>query len=128
MTSEVQNAIEEIRRTFEGHDVRVEPDGQGGAHIVVDALVIGDQYIPTVSWFGFTIPFQYPRADVYPHFIDSTVRRSSGQPLGPGFSGPTTWKSATPAIQVSRRSNHWDPANDTAAAKLLKVLEWVQKQ
>ena len=128
MTTEVQTAIDEIRQTFEGHEVRVEADGQGGAHVTVHALAIGNQYTPSTSWFGFTIPFQYPRADVYPHFIDPTICRTNGQALGQGFSGPTTWRNAISAIQLSRRSNQWDPANDTAAGKLLKVLEWVRKQ
>jgi hypothetical protein len=30
--------------------------------------------------------------------------------------------------QISRRSNRWDPAVDTAAAKLAKVLQWLSER
>jgi hypothetical protein len=29
---------------------------------------------------------------------------------------------------VSRRSNRWNAANDTAALKLAKVIEWLRSQ
>ncbi|MCZ7579107.1 MAG: hypothetical protein M5U18_19520 [Dehalococcoidia bacterium] len=31
-----------------------------------------------------------------------------------------------PAIQISRRNNKLDPATDTAALKVAKVLEWLR--
>ena len=55
------------------------------------------------------------------------VRRADGKQHGKGFSGPLVWQGRL-ALQVSRRSNRWSPALDTAAAKLLKVLEWVRSQ
>jgi hypothetical protein len=128
MTPEVEAAIEEIKQTFVGHTVHVEPEAQGGAIVVVDDLAIGERYRPSISWFGFTIPFQYPRADVYPHFVTPDLQRVDGRGLGQGFSGPTSWNNNKSAIQISRRSNRWDPSLDTAAGKLLKVLEWVRNQ
>lgn len=127
MTPEVEAAVEGVRQTFPGHRLEVEPEVQGGAYVVVHELPLGGRYAPETSWFGFLITFQYPRADVYPHFIDGGVRRADGRPHGPGFSGPNPWR-GRPALQVSRRSNRWDPALDTAAVKLLKVLEWVRAQ
>lgn len=129
MTPEVEQAIEEIRTAFAGHRVDVTPEPQGGAYVVVNDLAIGDRYSPPATWVGFLITFQYPNADVYPHFIDAGVRRGDGRAHGGGFSGPTAWPGrAGRVIQVSRRSNRWSPAFDTAATKLAKVLEWIKSQ
>jgi len=129
MTPEVKQSIEEIRVAFEGHRIDVAPEPQGGAYVVVNDLKIGSRYDPQVTWFGFLITFQYPNADVYPHFIDGGVKRADGNHHGAGFSGPTTWPGrAGQVLQLSRRSNRWNPAFDNAAAKLAKVLEWVRTQ
>jgi hypothetical protein len=127
MTPEVEQAIAEIRTSFEGHRVDVESEPQGGAYVIVHDLPVGDRYVPATTWFGFLITFQYPRSDVYPHFVDSQLRRVDGRAHGAGFSGPTQWN-GRPAIQISRRSNRLNPAVDTAATKLAKVIEWVKSQ
>jgi hypothetical protein len=127
MTPEVEQAIAQIRTTFDGHRVQFEPEPQGGAYVVVDDLFLGDQYVPTTSWLGFLITFQYPRADVYPHFVDPQLRRADGRAHGAGFSGPLSWQGRL-ALQISRRSNRLNPAIDTAATKLAKVIEWVKSQ
>jgi hypothetical protein len=126
MTPEVEQAIAQIKQAFAGHPVDVEPEPQGGAYVIVHNLLIGEQYIPTTSWVGFLIGFQYPYADVYPHFIDGSLRRADGQAYGVGFSH-VSWQGRQ-AIQLSRRSNRLNPAVDTAATKLTKVLAWVRSQ
>jgi hypothetical protein len=127
MTPEVAAAVEEIRRTFPDHQVEVREEAQGGAYVVLHGVPLGDRYDPKVSWVGFLITFQYPHADVYPHFVAGKLSRIDKAPLGAGFSGPTEWQGLT-AVQVSRRSNRWNAAVDTAAGKLLKVLEWVRSR
>jgi hypothetical protein len=127
MTPEVEVAVDELRRTFSAHRLEVIPEVQGGAYVFVHEVGLGERYVPAVSWFGFLIAYQYPHADVYPHFISSAVRRVESKPLGPGFSGPLLWQDRD-AIQVSRRSSRWNPAVDTATGKLLKVIEWVNSQ
>lgn len=127
MTPEVEQAIAEIKQTFPGHPIDIEPEAQGGAYIIIHNLLIGEKYIPSVSWFGFLIGFQYPHADVYPHFIDGSLQRADGQRLGAGFSGSMTWRNQK-AIQVSRRSLRLNPGIDTAATKLTKVLSWLKSQ
>ena len=127
MTPEVEQAIAEIKRIFAGHPVDIEPEPQGGAYVVVHNLLIGEQYIPTTSWIGFLIGFQYPHADVYPHFIDGSLRRVDGQAYGVGFSAPLVWQGRQ-AIQLSRRSNRLNPVVDTAVTKLTKVLAWIRSQ
>jgi hypothetical protein len=124
LTPEVSLAVDQLRESFPASRIDVEPDGEGGARVKVCDIDLGGKYTPQTSWCAFVIPFQYPRADVYPHFIDSSVKRADGQPFGPGIQ-MTTWANIS-AIQVSRRSNHWDPSIDTAALKLAKVLEWLR--
>jgi hypothetical protein len=127
MTPEIAAAVEEIKRLFAGHQVDVYSEEQGGAHIVVHDLFIGDQYAPSSNWVGFSINFQYPYSDVYPHFIDAGVKRVDGANFGGGISGPTEWQNRK-VLQISRRSNHLDPTTDTAAIKLAKVVDWLGKQ
>lgn len=127
MTPEVEQAIKDIQLIFDGHRIDVEPESQGGAYLRVHDLLLGDRYVPAKTWVGFLITFQYPRADVYPHFIDSQVRRADGRAHGAGFSGPIQWRDHS-ALQISRRSNRLNPSVDTAATKLAKVLEWIRMQ
>ncbi len=117
-------AIEEIRCTFEGCDVEVDADGSGGAVVVVRGVPMGGPYVQDEVWFGFHITFQYPYADVYPHFTNPDLARSDGGDLGSGF-GTASFRGRQ-AIQISRRSNRLNPDTDTAALKLLKVVKWMK--
>src|SRR5436853_599957 len=113
MTPEITAAIEEFRLHFPGHPVEVVPEPQGGAYVTVANLDIGRGFRPTMSWCGFLMTFQYPRADVYPHFMDPAVVRADGSSLPSGLGGPVDWQGQK-AVQISRRSNRWDPTCDTA--------------
>ena len=126
VTEAVARAIEEIRMTFSEHRVDSVEDGQGGARVTVHDVDYGQQYRPARSWIGFAITFQYDASDCYPHLVDGGLARVDGQPLGAGF-GSSTWNGAQ-ATQVSRRSNGWRPGVDTAAGKLIKVLEWIRSR
>jgi hypothetical protein len=127
VTTEVEEAIAEVRAQFPGHKVDISPEDQGGAYVVVHDLDIGKSYQPSTTWVGFLISYLYPQPDVYPHFIDVQVKRVDGNPLGDSFSGPTTWPGREGQVsQVSRRSKPWNPATDTAATKLAKVLDWIR--
>jgi hypothetical protein len=127
MTPEVQAAIKEIQEAYPGHRVEIGEEPQGGANVIVHDLPIGDVFTPNTTWVGFLITFQYPRADVYPHFIDPAVRRTDGRALdGPFQVSQNFW--GRPATQVSRRSNRWTAAEDTATFKLAKVLDWIRNQ
>jgi hypothetical protein len=124
LKEEVAEAIAEIEATFPDSKVDVREEDQGGAFVVVDPVDPGGAYEQCETWIGFQITFQYPFADVYPHFVRGDLRRTDGAGLVEGMS-PAQWEQRA-AIQVSRRSNHLDPASDTAAIKLLKVLEWLR--
>ena len=124
MLPAVAQAIEEICSTFEGCSVEAEEDGSGGAFVVVTGIQLGHPYAQTEVWVGFQITFQYPYADVYPHFTNAELARLNGDGLGAGF-GLGSFR-GRPAMQISRRSNRLNPQTDTAALKLLKVVRWMK--
>ena len=124
MLPTVAQAIEEIRCTFEGCGVEAEADGSGGAFVVVTGIRLGCPYAQEAVWIGFQITFQYPYADVYPHFTNPELARLNGGGLGEGF-GLGSFR-AQRAMQISRRSNRLNPQKDTAALKLLKVVGWMK--
>ncbi|MGE2721220.1 hypothetical protein [Mycolicibacterium celeriflavum] len=122
MTPEVVDAIAEIREAFPGATVDVREDGDG-VSVIVDPVNPGPPYVQRATWVGFRITFQYPYADVYPHFVRGDLARVDGAALGEGLT-VTTFENRH-AVQVSRRSNRLNPAADTAVLKLTKVLHWL---
>lgn len=123
MTPEVEHAIAELRETWPESAVTVRPDEEGGAYVIVERVLLGSPYAQEDSWVGFRIGFQYPYADVYPHFVRGDLSRADGKALGEAMT-VTTFE-GRPAIQVSRRTNRHEPALQTAAIKLHKVLKWI---
>lgn len=124
LTPAVEKAIGEIRSSFSDCEVAIDEDGSGGVYVKVEPIPLGRPYAQDTIWIAFQITYQYPYADVYPHFTCSDLRRADGRSLGEGL-GQATYR-GTPAIQISRRSNRLNPATDTAALKLLKVLQWLR--
>ncbi|MBI5818282.1 MAG: hypothetical protein HZA88_04780 [Verrucomicrobia bacterium] len=131
MKLEVQQAIEEIRNAFPGVMLEVEPDPEGGAFVKAHDFHLGHQYEQERSWSAFRITFQYPFADIYPHFFLPNLRRKDGKSLGEAFHLNKQWQhpgSVEPATMVSRKSNRRNPATETAALKLAKVLDWIRSR
>ncbi len=124
MNDAVKRAVDDIRAEFPHNQVASVDDADGGAWITIEDVQVGDIYTPTTSWIGFRITFQYPYADVYPHFIRSDLRRKDDRPLGDGITSGHSYLGRS-ALQVSRRSNRLNPQTDTALLKLLKVLQWL---
>jgi hypothetical protein len=126
MKTEVSAAIEGLKRQFEGASFTVREDGQGGAYVTFEPVLLGSRYAPESSWLGFQIPAQYPYADVYPVFMGGDVRRVDGV----GFVAPVTTGhhfEGRPAIQISRRSAAAQNGSQTVTAKILKVLDFLEK-
>ncbi len=123
MTPEVANAIAEIHKALPDRPLVVREDGEGGAYVIIDSVLLGPPYVQETTWVGFHITFQYPYSDVYPHFVRGDLSRLDGRPLGEATS-PTTYEQR-PAIQLSRRSTKRNPEVDTALVKLNKVLHWL---
>jgi hypothetical protein len=122
MTPEVAGAIDEIRAAFPDATVGAREDGDG-VIVIVDPVDPGPPYVQRATWIGFRITFQYPYADVYPHFLRGDLARVDGAALGEGITA-TRFEDQS-AVQVSRRSNRLNPATDTAVLKLIKVLHWL---
>lgn len=124
----VAQAIERIRLAFPESRVGAREDGQGGAYVIVEPIDLCSLYEPSESWIGFRVTFQYPYADVYPHYVRGDLARADGKPVvGQGIQAGQTFE-GRPACQVSRRSNRLNPQTDSALLKLEKVLAWLRSR
>ena len=126
MTPEVEQAVEELRARFPDTEVDVVGTGDGGAIVTIARVDPGPAYVQRETWMRFAISFQYPYADIYPLFVRPDLGRVDGQPHGQGIS--LAEFNGEKALQLSRRSNRLNPAIDTAALKVTKVLEWLWTQ
>lgn len=123
--SVVEPAVAAVRDQFAGHAVDTVSDGAGGVFVTVDDIDLGPSYTPNVTWLGFHINSAYPHSDVYPHYI-GRVTRVDNQAHGVAVQ-QVDWR-GRPALQLSRRSNRWNSATDTAALKAEKVMTWFRAQ
>ena len=126
MKPEVEQAVEELRCCFSDAEVMARATGDGGTVVTIDPIGLGPLYIPQQTWIKFAISFQYPYADVYPLFVRPDLARADGQPHGKGITHASF--EGESALQLSRRSNRLNPAIDTAALKVTKVIQWLQAQ
>ncbi len=123
----VAAAIEELKESFPGSEVAVEPDGAGGARISIQSVPLGGFYLSDETWIGAHIPVQIPYADVYPLFVRGDLARRDSRPLGEALASGHAFMGQS-AVQVSRRSNWRDPNIETPALKFLKVIEWLRSR
>ena len=124
MKPQVERAIRELRACFPDAEIVACGAEDGGALVTIDPIDLGPTYAPSETWIGFAIGFQYPRADVYPLFVRPDLVRADGQPHGKGttqakFRGHS-------ALQLSRSNNRLNPEVDTAALKVMKVIQWLR--
>ena len=125
MKQDVANAINELRRGFPDAAVWSEEDREGGAYVIVEDVDIGSRYAPTSTWLGGHLTALYPYADIYPLFMDASVRRADGVE----FAAPVTQGhdfAGRPAIQISRANNHTQNFPQTALAKFVKVIHFLE--
>lgn len=125
MKVEVSSAVAELRHQFPSAGLTAVEDGQGGAYVVIEPMDLGPRFAPSSTWFGFQIPAQYPYADIYPVFIGSDVSRIDKTPFAAPVTTGHTFQ-GRPAIQISRRSAAAQAGSQTATAKLLKVIDFLQ--
>lgn len=126
MKLDVANAIEELKRAFASSDVFSQEDGEGGAYVIVENVTIGCRYRPSSTWIGGHITALYPYADIYPLFIADNVCRADGVAFEPPVT-PGVQFLDRPALQVSRRNNHTQHYPQTAVAKFVKVLHFLEE-
>ena len=122
MLPEVASAVEELRVNFPDSPVTALDDGEGGAYVLIEDVPVPGGYTVDKTWIGFRVTYLYPNADVYPHFVRPDLTRLDGKQLA---LSPSTFN-GRPALQLSRRSNRWDPSHDTATLKLQKILAWME--
>lgn len=126
MKQDVSNAIEELKRGFPSSEVTCREDGSGGAYVVVEEVEIGERFRPSSTWLGGHIPALYPYADIYPLFMGDDVRRVDGV----AFEAPVTHGATfleRRALQISRRNNRTQHFPQTAVAKFVKVLHFIEE-
>jgi len=126
MKVEVSSGIEELKRQFNSASFAVREDGQGGAYVVIDPVLLGPKYRPETTWIGFHIPSQYPYADIYPVFIGGNIVRVDGAAFTPPVT-PGHQFEGRPAIQVSRRNSAAQGGLQKVGSKILKVLDFLEK-
>ena len=126
MNPEVAQAVEELRSCFSDAEVVARDTGNGGAIVTIDSVDLGPTYTPQQTWIKFTVGFQYPYSDVYPLFVRRDLTRTDGRSHGTAIAG--TSFEGKPVLQVSRRNKRLNPAVDTAALKVTKVIQWLKEQ
>jgi hypothetical protein len=127
MKPPVGEAIEEIRTTFPGCALVIREDAEGGAFLIVEDAPLAGPYQQATTWVGTHILYNYPYADTYPHFVPADLRRLDGHAVrGQGISGGHNFEGRS-ALQLSRRSNRFNPQLDKAAFKIQRVLKWLRE-
>ena len=124
MKPHVTNAIQELERAFPFSAVYRREDGNGGAYVIVEDVLIGPKYVPTSTWLGGHVTALHPYADIYPLFIDAGVRRLDGIAFEPPVT-PNAEFERRSALQVSRRNNQTQNYPQTAVSKFLKVRQFL---
>jgi hypothetical protein len=126
LNPEVKRALVELALLF--GDLTVVPDGQGGARVTVARVPLPEGMSRSETWCGFVIPFNYDDVQVYGHHFPADLRGGDGQPFGgPGFNYGGNWEGMA-SLVVSRSSPNWRKGVDTAALKLVKVVEFLKRR
>lgn len=127
ITEEITTALDELRATFLDSSITVAETGDGGAWVRVEPVPTGDAFVQEQTWVAFQIPYTYPDADIYPHFVRPDLARNDGAHLGEGMQQPVGFwtHGAEMGTQLSRRTPEINGHTNTAAGKLLKVLRWL---
>jgi hypothetical protein len=119
----VVGAIKELEDAYGTKAVTRKEDGNGGALVVVDPVPLGPPYAQADTWAGFHITHLHPDADIYPIHVRGDLSRIDGGGLG-AATQKTTFDGRE-SIQLSRASNHRDPATFSALLKLHSVMTWL---
>lgn len=131
ITPAVAAALGTLEHQAPGHLIHW-PDGSGGAHVFLDGVDLGKPFVQATTWVGFHLPHTLPDGDIYPLWMRPDLARLDGGPIGKtNAAGQNfmhqnqTWLTE-PAVMLSLRSNDRDPAIDSPARKLARVLTTVR--
>ena len=111
-----------LELTEDGHDIELEPLGDGGAIVTIHEFCFGERWSPKQDVLRFQIAFNYPHAPIYPYYTTPTLVRADG------IERPTalqivSWR-GTQCTQISLRAKRWSPTADTAAVAVAQVARW----
>lgn len=126
MKATVEAAIEDLRRQFDGHVIKVEEDTTGGAYFTIEDVDIGPGFTPSRSWIGGHITNGFPHADIYPMYIDHALQRSGGKAFTVPVVHIAGWR-GRPVIQVSRINRNAAAQPQSAPLKVLRVLDFLKR-
>jgi len=127
MKAEIATALAELQATFPGVVITALENGNGSVYVTVGEVFFGDQWKPAYSPISFTIGYQYPYEDCYPHFVP-VLAKKDGSALGEAIHENQKTPQGKKAVMISRRNNHVTEVPDTATTKLLKVLDWMRSR
>ena len=125
MISHVTKAIEELTAHYPTSIFTVTEDGQGGAHVLMEGVDIGEKFNNSKTWFGFHLTAQFPYADIYPVFMAADVSLVDGRV----FSAPITsghQHEGRASLQISRRCNGLS-GKQKATTKLKKIIDFLKE-
>ena len=127
----VATGVAGITDSFGSANVRVVPDGQGGAWVEIGTVDLGVPYEQETTFLICQLQFTLPAADVYPMYVRGDLSRADKQAHGQGFSATQlNWpgdKQPRPVYQVSRRTQG-DFTLQTPLQKIEKVLAWIRSR
>lgn len=105
--------------------VRYEPDGEGGAFVVVEGIDLGANWTVPRAELTFHLAYNYPASAIYPYYLPAGVIPASGS-MPPALQ-QVVWRE-TPVIQVSLRHANWDPRRDNALGAVMQTQDWLRSQ
>lgn len=128
MNPELLVAIDEIKSAFPESGVDYLDNGDGSIWVTVSSVYIGKQWVPSSSTISFGIGAQYPYAECYPHYLDPSLKKADGSPHGEAIHPNNQTPRGDAAVMVSRVNRQFGDVPDTAAIKLVKVVDWLRSR
>lgn len=134
INDDVKSALDELKKDFPKAKVIYDANANGGAQVIVEGIDLGHPFTAKTTWFGFEIPYNYPYADIYPHFtapdlqlVDKnrdSLDKITGLSLRTRQKGEHYFMGRL-AMQISRVSSQKSQNLTNASAKLLNVRKWL---
>jgi len=123
VTADVADALAEIEAHY-GRRASHEPDGQGGALVVIQDVELPSSWGRKSASLQFIIPFNFPAIPPYPYYVPQNA-----QPPPPWHQAlqPIEWR-GEPMIQVSLRNVNWNATKDNIVGCVMQVSAWLRAQ
>jgi hypothetical protein len=120
----VSVGLQQLEEVFTGR-VRHEPDGEGGAFVVVEEIELGEHWSARTAELAFHLAYNYPASSIYPYYLQPDIVPAGG--AFPQALQRVEWR-GSPMIQVSLRQENWDPRRDNAVGAVMQTQDWLRSQ